>query len=74
MGVGSDAKLIAGAGIEATDDLGGLGAAVGIDPLGLAGAPHLLQLHDVLGDAPVGVFGDLPGESDSGVRHGLCRE
>ena len=72
MGAGMDAKLVAGAGVEAPDDLGGLGAAVSVDPVGLAGAPHLLQLHDVLGNAPVGVLGDLSGEPDGGVRHGLC--
>lgn len=74
MGVGPYTKLVAGAGIEAPDDLGGLGAAVGVDPLGLTDAPHLLQLHDVLGDAPIGVLRDLPGELDSGVRHRLCQE
>ena len=74
MGVGTDAKLVAGAGVEAPDNLGGLGAAVGVNPLGLTGAPHLLQLHNVLGDAPVGVLGDLPGEPDGGVGHGLCQE
>lgn len=72
VGVGPDTKLVGGAGVEAPDDLGGLGAVVGVNPLGLAGAPHLLQLHDVLGDAPVGVLGDLPGQPDGRVGHRLC--
>ena len=72
MGAGTDAKLVAGAGVEAPEDLGGLGAAFSVDPLVLAGGPHLLQLHDGLGDAPSWVLRDLPGESDGGVRHGLC--
>lgn len=72
VGVGPDTKLVGGAGVEAPDDLGGLSAVVGVNPLGLAGAPHLLQLHDVLGDAPVGVLGDLPGQPDGRVGHGLC--
>lgn len=74
VGVGTDTKLVAGAGVEAPNDLGGLGTTVGVDLLGFTGAPQLLQLHDVLGDAPVGVLGHLPGEPDGGVGHGLCRE
>lgn len=72
VGVGPDTKLVGGAGVEASNDLGGLGAIVGVNPLGLTGPPHLLQLHNVLGDAPVGVLGDLPVEPDGCVRHRLC--